>query len=166
MTAEFATLAATSLALAAYLLLVAIALRLSAQSHALLLLVGGAVLVCAASLTLVLVWTSWPVLLWHFLAFYCGGVAIVIFLYGAALKSLSLQMCALLGSHATRSVGELADAVIRTEFEKRIALLEGSGLVERQENLFAVTEKGSTAANRIVRTRNALRLESKGLYAM
>jgi hypothetical protein len=163
MMAELTTLAATVLALAAYLLIVAAGLRLTAQAHALAILIGGAVAVFMIATAIAGQYAN--ILIWHFAALYCGGVAVTVFIYGAVLKSLSLQMCARLGLRKVCSIDELADAVIRKAFDERIALLENGGLVERQQAGFVVTEKGRGAAKRISAVRRAVRIESTGLYS-
>jgi len=152
-------------ALAIYATVVFVGLRLSRQRFALVLMIMGAVVVFG----LVTVWalTRGMSAYWHFAAFFCCGVAITVFLYGAVLKSLSMRMLAALAdAHGgTATTGQLANRIIRAAFAERIQLLEDARLIERVDGGYLLTPAGVSTAARIRRMQRMLKVESSPLYS-
>jgi hypothetical protein len=152
-------------ALAVYATIVFIGLRLSRQRLALPLMIGAAGVVFVPTA----IWgiTSGVFAFWHFLAFFACGVAAVVFLYGAVLKSLSLQMLAMLARTPghTLTTQHLATAVIRTAFADRIQLLDDARLIERVDNGYMLTAPGISTVARIRRLQRSCRVDSSPLYS-
>lgn len=153
-------------ALMVFLLLAAIVLRLTAQRGAVPALLG-----CAAAVFLLAVASIASALenagTWRFAAFYACGVAVVIFIYGAVLKSLSLRMLVLMATlpRGEAGVDQLTEETIAPAFDERIRLLQESGLIAADPAGYTATGKGTATASQIARLRAFLDIEASGLYS-
>lgn len=152
-------------ALAIYATIVFVGLRLVGQRLALPLMAGSAALVFVA----VAAWgfAGGRFAFWHFAAFFSCGVATLVFVYGAVLKSLSLQMLATIAQAPSRSATtqQLASEIVRTAFAERIELLNDARLVERAGQGYALTSAGVAAAARIRRIQQLCRIDASPLYS-
>lgn len=156
-------LIAALIASAAYLGLLGIVLRGTGQRAALPVMVGLAIAVLAGALALGGARLSF----WHFSAFFGCGVVLIVFMYGAVLKSLSLEMLLRMAMRpdGTAQAEDLIGAVLRPAFTGRIVLLEGNGYAEATEGGSVVTETGRAMAHKIDRIRALLGLSGRGLYS-
>jgi hypothetical protein len=150
--------------MAVYLCVIAVGLRLRRQRAALLLLMGCAVLVFGLMLAFA------PTLTidnyWQFASLFGCGVAMVVFLYGAVLKSLSLRMLIMIADDSSESItsARLASDVIRAEFAGRISMLEGRQFIRRVGTGYALTPLGQLTTARIRRLQSALNIEASRLW--
>lgn len=103
---------------------------------------------------------------WHFTAFFGGGVALVVFLYGAVLKSLSLAMLTELDAAPSQSLplAVLAERIVEPAFSERAKLIVDMGAATRDGNGFEVTQNGLGTSGKIETARRFLRIETLGLY--
>jgi hypothetical protein len=149
-------------ALIVYLCLIGIALRLTRQRYAVRLLFGCGVLVYGTAA----LGTQNDVAQWHLAAFFGVGAAATVFIYGAALKALSLRMLMVIAaSPAQAATAEhLTETVIRASFQDRISLLEEKQLIARSGSGFALTPAGAQAAARIRAAQQALSIGGAGFY--
>jgi hypothetical protein len=159
-----AALFAAVLATAVYLPAVGTLLRATGQKHALPIFAGIAVLLFGA----VLAMACRTVSFWHFVAFFGAGVSLVVFLYGAVLKSLSLDILIELSrAEAGRlSLDEITQNAVQPAYNSRAQLLVDWGAAERDAaGNFSVSPQGRRTAGRINTARHFLRLKSPGLYS-
>jgi hypothetical protein len=157
-----AALIVAIVALIVYWCLIGITLRLTRQRYAVRLLAGCAALVYgAATLS-----TRDSVAPWHLAAFFGAGAAATIFVYGAALKALSLRMLMVISASPAQAAtaAQLTDSVIRASFQDRIALLEEKRLIVRAGSGFVMTPTGTHAAARIHGAQRMLKLGGAGFY--
>jgi hypothetical protein len=157
-----AALIAAILAGAGHLVGVSALLRATSGKHALPIIAGVAVLLVAV----VPLGAGSRVSFWHFAAFFGAAVSLVVFLYGAVLKSLSLAMLAEIARTKDEqlSLDALADLVVRPAFATRARLLVDSRAAAQTGAGYVITAKGQGLANRIEAVRRFLRLGSLGLY--
>jgi hypothetical protein len=157
-----AALFAAILAGACYLAGVSVLLRATTGRHALPILAGVAVLLVAG----VPIFAGGRVSFWHFAAFFGAAISLIVFLYGAVLKSLSLAMLAEIARARDEqlSLDRLADLVVRPAFATRAELLVDSGAAVQTGAAYGITAKGQGLADRIEAVRRFLRLGSLGLY--
>jgi hypothetical protein len=161
---RIAALFAALLATAVYLPAVGTLLRVTGQKYALGIFSGIAIVLFGA----VLAMAGSAVSFWHFVAFFGAGVSLVVFLYGAVLKSLSLDILIELSrAEAGRlSLDEIAQNVVRPAYNSRAQLLVDWGAAERDAaGNFVVSSQGRRTAGRINAARGFLRLKSLGLYS-
>jgi hypothetical protein len=153
---------AAILAGACHLLGVSALLRATSGKHALPIIAGVAVLL----VSVVPMLSGNRVSFWHFAAFFGAAVSLVVFLYGAVLKSLSLAMLAEIARAKDEqlSLDGLADLVVRPAFATRARLLVESGAAVSAGDGYGITAKGQGLADRIEAVRRFLRLGSLGLY--
>jgi hypothetical protein len=157
-----AALIAAIVALIAYLCLIGVALRMTRQRYAVRLLLGCGVLVYgAATLS-----AHSGIAQWHFAAFFGAGAAATVFMYGAALKALSLRMLMVIAASPAQAVTaeQLTETVIRASFQDRIALLEEKQLIVRSGSGFVLTPAGAHAAARIRAAQQMLSIGGAGFY--
>jgi hypothetical protein len=161
---RFVALVLSGVALAFYLLLIGVVLRLTRQKFAVRVLLICAVVIFGITVTLA--HANVAIAYWHFAAFFGCGVAITVFTYGAVLKALSLRMLAVMidfrGNSAT--IEGLANDVLRVAFEERIRLLEGKHLVRRIGAAYLLTPSGRLAASRLRRVQQLLNIGPAGFY--
>jgi hypothetical protein len=145
-----------------HLSVVGLTLRLTEQRYGLAVFIGVA---AAISVCCVVVFNE-QLAIWHFAAFFGAGVALVTFLYGAVIKSLSLAMLSELDRASNKNLPseELVRRVVAPAFAERAELLITMRAAERTEAVFALTAKGLTTASRIETVRRFLRIETLGLY--
>ena len=157
-----AALFAAILAAACHLASVSALLRATSGKHALPIIAGVALLLVAS----VPIFAGGLVSFWHFAAFFGAAVSLVIFLYGAVLKSLSLAILVEIARARDEqlSLDGLADLVVRPAFATRAGLLVDSGAAVQTGAAYAITAKGQGLADRIEAVRRFLRLGSLGLY--
>jgi hypothetical protein len=157
-----AALIAAILAGAGYLAGVSALLRATSGKHAPPIIAGVAVLLFSG----VPLFVGTLVSFWHFAAFFGTAVSLVVFLYGAVLKSLSLAMLAEIAraKDGQLSLGALTNLVVRPAFATRARLLVDSGAAVQTSAGNGITAKGQALANRIEAVRRFLRLGSLGLY--
>jgi hypothetical protein len=158
-------LIASACGIAIYVAVLAVALRVAGQRYALVLLASCAAVVLALT-------TAWAhanasMSYWHFFAFFGGGVAVTVFLYGLAAKSVSLRMLVHVAETPKQSatITELSKGVIATLFADRIRMLEEKGLICRGPEGYNVTPAGASAASRMRGIQQALKITSSGLYS-
>jgi hypothetical protein len=149
-------------ALIAYWCLTGIALRMTRQRYAVRLLFGSAAVVYGAAVA----WARDSVAPWHLAAFFGAGAAATIFVYGAALKALSLRMLMVISASPAQAAtdAQLTDTVIRASFQDRISLLEEKQLIVRADCGFVMTTAGTQAAARIHGAQRMLNLGGAGFY--
>jgi hypothetical protein len=137
-------------------------LRATSGRHALPIIAGVAALLLAGVPML----AGSRVSFWHFAAFFGTAVSLVVFLYGAVLKSLSLAMLAEIARAKDEqlSLDGLTDLVVRPAFATRARLLVDSGAARPAGAGYDITAKGQGLADRIEAVRRFLRLGSLGLY--
>jgi hypothetical protein len=157
-----AALIVAIVAMIAYWCLIGIALRMSRQRYAVRLLFGCAGVVYGAAA----LWTQDSAAQWHLAAFFGAGAAATIFLYGAALKALSLRMLMVISASPAQSatVAQLTETVIRASFQDRISLLEEKQLIEPSGGGLVMTPAGMQAAARIHGAQRMLNLGAAGFY--
>jgi hypothetical protein len=146
----------------AHLAIVAIALRLSGPRAALPTMLAAAAAVFGAGM-----WLGGDRLsFWHFGAALGLGVAAVVFLYGAVLKSLSIDLllCLADAPDGQASLGVLVERVVRPRFAERAAIIVRKGLGEHVSTGVRSTPRAASAAARLTRLRKRLRVEGAGLY--
>jgi len=161
---RIAALFAAVLATAVYLPAVGTLLRAAGQKYALEIFAGIAMLLFGA----VLAMAGRVVSFWHFVAFFGAGVSLVVFLYGAVLKSLSLDILIELSRAEARrlSLDEITRNVVQPAYNSRVQLLVDRGAAERDAaGNFLVSSQGQRTAGRINTARHFLRLKSLGLYS-
>jgi hypothetical protein len=162
---RFAALILAAVAFAIYLLVIGVALRLTRQRYAVRLLIGSALLIFA----LTVAWAYGNLAMiayWHFAAFFGCGVAIVMFMYGAVLKSLSLRLLMALCNcpDVGATTAQLTNDVVRVAFEERIRSLENVQLVRRLNGGCVLTAAGERIASRIRRLQKAFGIGRAGFY--
>lgn len=157
-----AALVAATLAGACYLTIIGVLMRVTSGRHVSTIIVG----VAALLLVIVPISARGALSFWHFAAFFGAAVSLIVFLYGAVLKSLSLAMLVAMAQAQDEqlSVDELADRVVRPAFAARARLLVELGTAVRDGAGYAMIPKGQQTANRIQAVRRFLRLDSLGLY--
>jgi hypothetical protein len=146
----------------AYLAIVAIALRLAGQRAALPTMLAAAGVVFGVGM-----WLGGDRLsFWHFGAALGFGVAAVVFLYGAVLKSLSIDLllCLADAPDGQASLGALVERVVRPRFAERAAIIVRKGLGEHVPAGVRATSRAAPVAARLSRIRRRLRVEGAGLY--
>jgi hypothetical protein len=157
-------LLAAALATAVYFPAVGILLRATGQKYALVSFAGMAVLLFSG----VLVGEGRRISFWHFAAFFGAGVSLVVFSYGAVLKSLSLDILIELSrTEAKRlSLDEITQHVVRPAYSSRAQLLVdwGAAGCDAVGNYF-ISSQGRRTAKRVESARRYLRLKSPGLYS-
>lgn len=158
-------LAALALAIPGTLLhlaIVGVLLRLTRQRFGMPIFAGVALALLLVGVALF----GGHIAFWHFTAFFGGGVALVVFLYGAVLKSLSLAMLAELEAAPgqTLPLAVLAERIVEPAFAERAGLLVKMGAAARDGRGFMVTPQGLATSGRIQAVRRFLRVETLGLY--
>lgn len=158
-------LAALALAIPGTLLhlaIVGVLLRLTRQRFGMPIFAGVALALLLVAVALF----GDSIAFWHFAAFFGGGIALVVFLYGAVLKSLSLAMLAELEAapEQTLPLAVLADRIVEPAFAGRAGLLVEMGAAAPDGEGFALTPKGLATSGRIQAARRFLRVEILGLY--
>ena len=157
-------LLAAVLATAAYFPAVGVMLRATRQRHALEIFAGIAAVLFGG----VLATAGRAVSVWHFAAFFGAGVSLVVFLYGAVLKSLSLGILIELSqANAKRlSLDEITQNVVQPAYSSRAQLLVdwGAAGLDAAGN-YLIGSRGQRTARRIESARHFLRLRSAGLYS-
>jgi hypothetical protein len=150
-------------ALAGYLAIITVMLRSTGHAFAVTVLCGAAVGVFC----LVVAAEPFDFSIWHFSALYSCGIALVIFIYGAVLKSLSLRMALFTASRPAKCspVDVLSKSIITPAFDERISILERKKLICRIEpGTYVTTPKGRRVATQISNIRHWLAIEGNGLY--
>jgi hypothetical protein len=161
---RIAALLAAVLATAVYFPAVGTLLRATRQKYASGIFAGMAVLLFSG----VLATAGRTVSFWHFGAFFGAGVSCVVFLYGAVLKSLSLDILIELSrAEAGRlSTDEITHLVVRPAYGSRAQLLVDWRAADRDaQGNYLVSPHGRRTAKRIEAARHFLRLKSPGLYS-
>lgn len=145
-----------------HLVIVGLLLRLTRQRFGMPIFAGVALALLLASVALF----GGRIAFWHFAAFFGGGVAVVVFLYGAVLKSLSLAMLAELEAapEQTLPLAVLAERIVEPAFAERAKLLVEIGAAAPEGTGFALTPKGLATSGKIEAARRFLRIETLGLY--
>ena len=149
---------------AIYLVFVALLLRITHQTHILLIFIGSAVVVFAASLAAV----GRFVPFWYFSSYFGAAVVAIIFIYGVVFKSLSVKMLAAIESAPLPglTLDELADAVTLPAYADRAGLLVEKGFATLLDGHYSTTKIGRRTAERARFWRRRLYLESEGLYSL
>jgi hypothetical protein len=157
-----AALIVALVALIAYWCLIGVTLRMTRQRYAVRLLFGCALLVYAIAALA----AQRGVAHWHLAAFFGAGAAATIFMYGAALKALSLRMLTVIAASPGQAAtaAHLTETVIRASFQDRIALLEEKRHIARAGDGFVLTPAGTHAASRIHAVQRALEVHSGGFF--
>jgi hypothetical protein len=145
-----------------HLAIVGVLLRLTHQRFGMPIFAGVALALLLAGVALF----GASIAFWHFAAFFGGGVALVVFLYGAVLKSLSLAMLAELEAapEQTLPLAVLAQRIVEPAFAERAGLLVEMGAAAPDGAGYALTPKGLATSGRIQAARRFLRVETLGLY--
>lgn len=145
-----------------HLAIVGVLLRLTRQRFGMSIFAGVALALMLVGIALF----GGRISFWHFAAFFGCGVAVVVFLYGAVLKSLSLSMLAELESAPERTLplAALAERIVEPAFVERAKLLVEMGAVAPEVEGFALTPKGLATSSKIEAVRRFLRIETLGLY--
>lgn len=157
-----AALTLSSTALAIYLLIIGVGLRVVGRRVGIRVLIGGALLVFGIAF----VWIRDTAELWRFAAFFGCGVAVVLFTYGAVLKALSLRMLMALSvsPNDEATIAQLTEDVVRVAFDERIRLLEERRLIRPLNGGYMLTPAGEQAAVRIRRAQEILGIGPAGFY--
>jgi hypothetical protein len=156
-----AALVCALLAAILYPVIVGSLLRMTHARHALAIFGVVALLILVAATA-----GGRSISLWHFAAYFSAGVAMVVFLYGAVLRSLSLEMLAELNcaGGAELPIDELTEKVVRPGYMNRALSLVNLGAATRRGDQYVVTARGRVAANRVEALRRRIWLTSLGLY--
>jgi hypothetical protein len=153
------TILVSIVALILHFFLVCLLLRLTRQKHSLTVLLAAAGSIFCA----ILAAFGGIISFWHFTSYFGLEVIGVIFLYGLALKSLSLRMLTTLAK-SPRATQKLADLVVRPAFMERINVLAERRMIESRDGWYVATTMGIATADQIRRWRDTLKLNSTGLY--
>jgi len=149
---------------AIYLAVVVILLRITHQTHILLIFTGSAIVVFAAGVASV----GGFVPFWYFSSYFGAAVVAIVFIYGVVLKSLSVKMLAAIGSAPLPglTLDELAAVITLPAYADRAALLVEKGFATVVDGHYSTTKIGSQTAERARFWRRKLYLESEGLYGL
>lgn len=103
---------------------------------------------------------------WDAASIFGLGVMAYVFAFGAAYKSVSLDILLRLVDRPGRKalLSDIVDRQVPDLFHGRIKILADGGLVEQVDSHFAATAAGKTMASRIVRLRQAFGIGNTGLY--
>jgi hypothetical protein len=145
-----------------HLAIVGVLLRLTAQRAALPMMALAAAVVFAAGL-----WLGGDRLsFWHFGAGLGFGVAAVVFIYGAVLKSLSIDLLLRLdeATDGGASLEALVEEVVRPRFAERAEIIMRTGMGERTDDGVRASPRGVASAARLTRTRAWLGVDAARLY--
>jgi len=145
-----------------HLFVVCLLLRITRQRFLLI------VMMVAFFIAMLITWLFFGGLIsvWHYLAFAIAGFVLVLFLYGAVAKSLSLTM---LTQFPDKPDGKMSHAELDSEitlpaFASRVDLLVEKGWVLKKNDIYKISELGRQKAALITSIRRWFHVENSGLY--
>jgi len=157
-------LLAAILATVVYFPAVGVLLRATGQKYALEIFSGIAIVLFGG----VLATAGRAVSVWYFAAFFGAGISLVVFLYGAVLKSLSLDILIELSRVDAKqlSLNEITQNVVQPAYGSRAQLLVDWGAADRDAaGNYSIGSRGQRTARHIESARRFLKLKSLGLYS-
>ena len=129
-----------------------------------LVLVGATLLAHVVTIVVGLLWAR-PFQYWHATSTFGFGAMLYVFAFGAAYKSVSLQiLLALTRKRRGMAVSSIVQEQLVPIFRERIEVLVDSGMVRREGFLFLPTDTGRALSTRIGQLRRLFAIGDSGLY--
>jgi predicted transcriptional regulator len=103
---------------------------------------------------------------WHAAAIYWFGFMAYLFAFGAFYKSISLlilqQIYSVQGHRM--SLERVASDIVLPCFTNRIDVMQEGGLIRQENDLYVLTEKGKSTAEKIAKLHKLFGIDQCGLY--
>jgi hypothetical protein len=129
-----------------------------------MVLIGATLLAHVATIVAGLLWAR-PFQYWQAASIFGFGVMLYVFAFGAAYKSVSLQiLLALRRQRKDMTVSSIVHEQVLPIFRKRIEVLVDSGMVRREGFAFLPTETGRALSTKIGELRGLFAIGDSGLY--